>query len=272
MKSRVRYWFDTFKHLKSFDIIPYQDVVDLYLKNQSLLEENKFEKLGGDNERPINSDIEKVDNKGFWGGYSPRYYNIDPHGNKLTQAKADVVSMDMKGLGKTWTHFVYLEIPFELFNNHQVSVFSNDNIEPYREFLNDIDKTDLSKEKVDTLIQEYDKKYPETSYMNTMFRSYQTKDWSKDLEVSQYITLKQNGIIYPICYNSSKYAFLRGSHRSFFLAHTKSDVPIFLQCPMLNGKIPKGEWEVKFEKHFDKTIIMKVNLREKYLKFYKEVL
>ena len=46
-----------------------------------------YEKLGGDNERPINSDIEEVDKKGFWGGYSPRYYNIDPHGNKFTQAK-----------------------------------------------------------------------------------------------------------------------------------------------------------------------------------------
>jgi len=32
----VNYWFDTFKHLKSFDILPYQEVVDLYLKNQTL--------------------------------------------------------------------------------------------------------------------------------------------------------------------------------------------------------------------------------------------
>jgi len=34
----VNYYFDTFKHLKSFDILPYQDVVDLYLKNQTMLE------------------------------------------------------------------------------------------------------------------------------------------------------------------------------------------------------------------------------------------
>lgn len=88
MKSRVNYWFDTFKHLNSFDIIPYQDVVDLYLKNQSLLEEIGKEKLGGDNERPINSDVEKVDHQGFWGGYSPRYFNIDPTGKKVTQAKS----------------------------------------------------------------------------------------------------------------------------------------------------------------------------------------
>jgi len=57
----VNYYFDTFEHLKSFDVVPYQDIIDLYLKNQSLLDENKFEKLGGDNERPVNSDVEEIE-------------------------------------------------------------------------------------------------------------------------------------------------------------------------------------------------------------------
>ena len=43
----VKYWFETFKSLKSFDIVPYQEMVNLYLKNQSLLDGSKFEKLGG---------------------------------------------------------------------------------------------------------------------------------------------------------------------------------------------------------------------------------
>ena len=33
----VNYYFDTFEHLKSFDVVPYQDIIDLYLTNQSLL-------------------------------------------------------------------------------------------------------------------------------------------------------------------------------------------------------------------------------------------
>ena len=69
----VNYWFDTFKHLKSFDILPYQEVVDLYLKNQSLLDKSGKEKLGGDNERPINSDKEEVDENAFWLGQQGRY-------------------------------------------------------------------------------------------------------------------------------------------------------------------------------------------------------
>ena len=85
----VNYWFDTFKHLKSFDILPYQEVVDLYLKNQSLLDKSGKEKLGGDNERPINSDKEEVDENAFWLGHDPRYYNVNSIG-KVTQAKAYV--------------------------------------------------------------------------------------------------------------------------------------------------------------------------------------
>ena len=39
-KQKVRYWFDTFKHLKPFDIIPYQEVIDMYLANHNLLGNN----------------------------------------------------------------------------------------------------------------------------------------------------------------------------------------------------------------------------------------
>ena len=155
----VRYYFDTFKHLNSFDIVPYQDMIDSYLKNQSLLEQSGKEKLGGDNERPVNSDLEKVDHDGFWLGYSPRYYNIDPLGDKVTQAKADVVSMDMTGVGKTWDSFIYLELPSWLFNKYQTAVHSNRDVTYFRKFMSDVDKTDLTRDSVLKLKDEYDKKY-----------------------------------------------------------------------------------------------------------------
>ena len=141
----VNYWFDTFEHLKPFEVVPYQDVVDLYLKNQDLLqyEKNRYgdniDKLGGENERPINSDVEEVDHDGFWLGYSPRYYNIDPYGKKVTQAKADVVSMDMTGLGTSWDNFIYLELPHELFKKYQKSVHSNPDISIYKKFIKELE-------------------------------------------------------------------------------------------------------------------------------------
>ena len=272
MKSRVNYWFDTFKHLKSFDVLPYQDVVDLYLKNQSLLEEIGKEKLGGDNERPINSDVEKVDHQGFWGGYSPRYFNIDPTGKKVTQAKADVVSMDMKGLDKTWSHFIYLELPYELFNKFQTSVHSNKDITIYRKFLDDLDKCSLEKDEVNKLVKEYDKKFKNENTIQDYFGDFTKPAWRIDLDEGQYISIKQNGIIYPICYNSMYSIFERGTHRSLFLAHTKSDVPIFIQYPKLNAEELDFDWEVNLGSNFKNNMIMKVNVKEKSLKFYEEVL
>jgi len=204
MKSQVRYWFNTFEHLTSFDIVPYQDIVDLYMKNHTLLHDRNFEKLGGDNERPLNSDVETIDHKGFWLGYSPAYYNIDPYGKKVTQAKADVISMDMTGIGKTWSHFVYLELPYKFFNQYQTAVHSNDDISFYREFLIELGD-DLSKKNVDKLISKYDNIYNNRGSFNNFFREVNDFKWRQDLEIGQYSTIKENGIIYPVMYDSSKY-------------------------------------------------------------------
>ena len=58
---RVNYYFDTFNHLKSFDILTYDELVGLYLVNNNILHETATEKLGGWNERPINSDVEEIE-------------------------------------------------------------------------------------------------------------------------------------------------------------------------------------------------------------------
>ena len=262
----VNYYFDTFNHLTSFDIVPYQDMIDLYLKNQTLLEQNGKEKLGGDNERPVNSDIEKVDHKGFWLGYNPRYYDINPFGDTISQAKADVVSMDMTGVGKTWDDFIYLEIPSWLFNKYQTSVHSNRDVSFFRKFMNDVDKTDLSKDKVLELKSMYDKKYNDVGKYIDYFGDYNDPAWRLDLDVGQYVSIKKDGLIYPIMFNSMKYAFTRGTHRALFLAHTGSDVPFVLQYPR-----GETEWEVELAENFDeKHVKMKVNLKEKSLKFYRD--
>ena len=262
----VNYYFDTFEHLKSFDIVPYQDMIDLYLKNQSLLDENKFEKLGGDNERPVNSDVEEVDHKGFWLGYNPRYYNINPIGDTITQAKADVVSMDMAGVGKTWDDFIYLELPSWLFNKYQTAVHSNRDVSIFRKFMDEVDKTDLSSENVLKLKDEYDEKYKNDGKYVDYFGDFNDPAWRLDLDVSQYISIKKDGLIYPIMFNSQTHAFTRGTHRALFLAHTGSDVPFIIQY-----KKGRRRWQVELAENFDeKNVIMDVDLNKKSLKFYRE--
>ena len=269
MKSLVRYWFDTFEHLTSFDIVSYQDIVDLYMKNHTILNNQNFEKLGGDNERPLNSDVEEIDEKGFWLGYSPAYYNIDPYGKKVTQAKADVISMDMTGIGKTWSHFVYLELPYQFFNKYQTAVHSNNDISFYRKFLNELGN-DLSKENVDRLMSKYDKIYTNRGSFNNFFREVNDLKWRQDLEIGQYSTIKENGIIYPVMYDSSKYILKRGTHRAFFLAHTKSNVPIFFQHPKLNGE-HIDSCILKTPPNFGgKEVVIEVNFKNKSLKFFRE--
>ena len=277
-KKGVRYWFDTFKHLNSFDVVSYQDVVDLYLKNQNLLQYEKnrwgndLEKLGGDNERPVNSDVEEVDHDAFWLGYSPRYYNIDPYGKKVTQAKADVVSMDMAGLGTTWDNFIYLELPHELFKKYQKSVHSNPDISIYKKFIKELEKTDFSRSAVADLEEEFDEKYIEKHSFVNFFDTKTGPAWKADLDVGQYVTLKDEGIIYPICYNQKKHMFKRGTHRVFLLAMTGSDVPIFLQYPKSDWEdeeINPNKWKVTMEYHFgDKEMIMNINVKDKKLSFY----
>ena len=39
-KSKVKYLFDVFAHLKSFDIIPYQKVIDLYNETELRIQSN----------------------------------------------------------------------------------------------------------------------------------------------------------------------------------------------------------------------------------------
>jgi hypothetical protein len=267
----VNYYFDTFEHLNSFDILPYQEVVDLYLKNQSKLEKSGFEKLGGKTERPINSDTEDVDEKGFWGGYEPRYFNINTINSGVTHGKADVVSMNMKGLNKDWSHFVYLELPYQLFEKYQISVHSNSDITKYKEFLNELDLDEITPSKVRDLVLKYDTKYPEKNTIQDYFGDFENLAWRMDLDEGQYVSIKESGIIYPICYNSMFSILDRGTHRSLFLSHTKSDVPIFIQHPKLNAEKIDFIWEVNLGSHLS-DIIMRVDMNNKKLKFFKEVL
>ena len=56
--SGVRYWGNNFKKFNHFDIIPYKDVVEAYIKTSNELKPD-HEKFGW-NERPINSDVDTI--------------------------------------------------------------------------------------------------------------------------------------------------------------------------------------------------------------------
>jgi hypothetical protein len=226
--NKVHYYFDTFSHLENFDIIPYQKVVDLYLKNHTTLK--KSNQSFGENERPLNSKVDKLDRKGFWFGFAPMYFEVD----KYVQTKADVISMDMVGVGETWDNFIYLTIPGELINKFMNSVHDNEDLTLAKQFIDEVEKKDPNweTEYYLELQSEYDKRYNEHSEYTDYFETHKVLKWRQDISFEQYQSIKQNGLIYPICYNNSEEIFDRGTHRAVFLAKSKSDVPVFIQFPI----------------------------------------
>lgn len=266
----VRYWKNNFSNYKPFDIIPYQEVVNSYLSNNSELEGN-YDKFGW-NDRPINSDTEKLKEGEFWNGFAPTYYNISPIDNGFTMAKADVISMDMKGLGTGWTHFVYLELPYEIINNYMTNLHDNEDVSILREFIDEVENSPNGWEESNwkSIEAEFDKKYPETSTYTDYFETHKCIKWKQDFDILQYISLKQNGLLYPICYNSSFHILDRGTHRAVLLAKSKSDVPIFIQYPSLDiGS--KKDFTLHTPPHFNgKELKINVNFENRELFFILE--
>ena len=264
----VNYWFDTFTHLKPFDILTHDKVVELYLKNSNILNDRKLEKAGW-NERPINSEFDKLDYTKSWAGFDPVYYNISLTGKIVLKAKADVTSMDMKGLGKDWTHFMYLELPKWLINEYMISTHDNEDMTIARQYITEVEKTSTGWEGDNWRIieEKYDKLYPERSTYTDFYETHDKIKWKQDFNIEQYMSLKKNGIIYPVCYNSKDFMLKRGTHRAVLLAKTGSDVPIFLQYPNMNLNTDIV-YDVTTPEHFrGYSLVMSVDVKNKKLEF-----
>ena len=267
-KYGVRYWLDTFSHLKPFDVLSCDEVVELYLKKHSLLGKDKIN-VGGWNEKPINSSTDKIERGAFWSGYPPAYFNIDPTGKKVTQAKADVVSMDINGVGETWDNFIYLELPAQFISTYQTKVHSNPDIKLFKRFIKN--HGHLPVDQMVKKSKEFDENHPEVHEFDNFFRTVKDPAWRTDLELGQYITIRDNGLLYPICYPNKRFIYKRGTHRALFCAETKSDVPIFLQVPKSDWKLEELDeynWNVQFEDNFTDVVSMNIDREGECLTFY----
>ena len=257
----VRYWGENFKKFKHFDIIHYKDVVEAYIKTSNELKPN-HEKFGW-NERPINSDVDNLDDTKNWNGFDPVYFNIDPTEETVVMAKADVISMDMSGVGNTWDKFLYLTLPYDLINKYMTNMHDNEDVSIARKFITEVeDKVGWDGEEWKNIEKKYDELYPATSQYTDLYETHTCIKWKQDFDIRQYISIQKNGLLFPICYNSMYHMLRRGTHRAVLLAMTKSDVPIFLQVP--NEK----HYKVTTPKFFGgKRLEMWVDINDKKLDF-----
>ena len=147
-------------------------------------------------------------------------------------AKADVISMDMSGVGNTWDKFLYLTLPYDLINNYMTNMHDNEDVSIARKFITEVeDKVGWDGEEWKNIEKKYDELYPATSQYTDLYETHTCIKWKQDFDIRQYISIQKNGLLFPICYNSMYHMLRRGTHRAVLLAMTKSDVPIFLQVP-----------------------------------------
>ena len=267
-KYGVRYWFDTFTHLKPFDVLSSQEVVDLYLKNHELLGKDR-PNVGGWSVKPIDSTKDPIKKDGFWSGYPPAYFNIDTTGKGVSQAKADVISMDLAGVGVKWDNFIYLELPAQFISIYQTKVHSNPSLEIFKQFIEEVRNS--TTKRIMEIHKLYDERYPKPHEFQNFFRKVDDPGWRADLDVSQYISIRDSGLIYPICYPHKKYIYKRGTHRGWFCSMTNSDIPIFLQVPKPDWSgedLDENNWNVKFEDNFTDSVSMNIDRDTKKLTFY----
>ena len=79
---------------------------------------------------------------------------------------------------------------------------SNRDVSTFRKFMID-DKTDLSSECVLKLKDDYDENYKDDGKYIDYFGDFNDK--RLDLDVSQYVSIKKDGLIYPIMFNCMNY-------------------------------------------------------------------
>ena len=276
-----KFYFNTFDHLKSFDTLKGEEVIELYLKNHKLLGEVGYEKRGGTTEAPLFDDKDNIKQDEFWSGHPPAYFSVSDISNyevggkkanyfsKEAFAKADVISMDMSGLNKTWTHFIYLELPKELLIKYQNKVHSNPNIDIFKKFAEEALTDNLSVKEVIELAHSYDIRYPEAHQIKDFFEAREEIAWRADLDLTQLISIKENGLIYPILYNQSHGIFGRGTHRAIIQALVGFDIPIFLRIPNIGTE--QDRWNVTMADMFNlPNVNFDIDLTNRNLTFYSD--
>jgi len=270
--SGVKYWgpkekrFEKYKHFQIYD---YKDVVTSYLKTSNDLKPN-HEKFGW-NERPINSDIDTIKKESNWDGFDPMYFNVHTNNNNIVMAKADVISMDMVGLGRDWNSFLYLTIPYTLINKYMTNMHDNEDVTIARKFIKEVENTvgwDTGEWK--EIEKKYDLLYPDTSTYTDYYETHTCIKWKQDFDIRQYMSIKKNGLLFPICYNGKDHILKRGTHRAVLLAMTKSDIPIFLQWPFMDkDKNNKDSYKITTPNYFGgNSLKVIVKPREEILDFY----
>lgn len=272
--DRVRYKFDIFNKYKSFDIVPYQQVIDDYLTVETKLRELGLPNAGNSSGPRFSDRYPETFTKEYAKKHKPLIYFLTDAKVPFdaTGCKADVTVMDMNKLGVDWDHWVFFTIPKEFILQYQERVLDNQSIELvsiFREFMDTCLKNNLTKREIIELGKEYDRKYPDPYPFPTP--RPMRPGWRFDLEISMFVSVIETGIVYPITYNSQYDILHRGTHRALIFATVGYDVPIFFKHPVLGGAVDTEPFRLNTRPPFSsKKYQFEFNLGRKTYRIFDE--
>lgn len=262
---KIKYWFQEFDNLNDLDLLSLEEITKLFQSVNKQIAP-KAEHTAGWNDEYLSPDTHDIKEGEFWNGYNPQMHFISNWG-KGFQVKSDISSMIMDDYLKEWDNFIYLSVPNEVMKKYFISTHDNKDVSKIKDFVKKVEKEVGWKRNRWRLIQEdFDKKYPKIKNYDTMLGEVKELEWRADFIPEQYISIKENGLVFPIVYNNKKTILSRGTHRALACELAGYDVPFFIQVKKddLLNKILYIESEPVFT--FGKLHI-EINYTEKEIKY-----
>jgi len=206
----VDYRFDTFKEFRQFDVVSmiemeklYQELIGELKKDDWSVSIDKFEKKVVNEKKYIYSSFlaSKVENK--------LQTNIGLNLNNKT------VWRDFYENGS----FVYIEIPNQIMKN-QTRFLHNSDLTILNKFFKEVDW----EKDWETLIYDYDEKYPEKHSTNKPLEF----SWRANFSVDWFLSIRNQGFINPLVFFPGEELLARATHRAYMLTKLGYDFPVFI--------------------------------------------
>ena len=289
----VKYWKSYFKDLKPFDTL---DIEEVLLKNKQTLlsfDECKVEEGKGRyflriskeqlSEPRVKSLHTKFNHKNTnindlqiikFEGYGERVFTQEYSNEYLINEVPNFQLRDGKitpGFGTwNWQEYfknvdkgltprenIYLEIPHSIINDNLATLEGTD-VVIIKKFIDEIENTDASWEDIENV--------------NKVIKKYDSiwKDWNFNFPILSYISVKRDGLLFPILGAISPNGLPgNGLHRFALSAFAKSDVPFIL--PVSNKKRYNIRSKFKQYRKIDGEytyLLIDTDTQEKKLTFY----
>lgn len=244
----VNFWKPFFNDLKPFDILDIEDVLKRYKDTISSFDECKVQEQNGHyflritedqltdprvkklhtifNHKNININdlqiikFEAYGKRVFKQDYDPNYIKRDMPNFQLRDGKVTPgfgtwnwkEYFQRVDKGTTSRENIYLEIPYKIIEEN-LALLEGTDVNIIKKFINEIED------------------WNDIDYINETIKNYDKiwKDWNFEFPILSYISVKRDGLLFPILGAVSANSFPgNGLHRFAMTALAKSDVPFIL--------------------------------------------